>query len=539
MPDADFDLVTANLDGRQPAEEQIGAVKVYRLGTGRSAKYLFPWLAAAWAKQRQTERPYHLIWAIMANQAGMAAARFKKSFPDLPFLLTLQEGDEVDGWLYRLRLLGPRLFGVFRCADAIVAISHYLADWARRRGAVCPVTVIPNGVDLKKFEIPASPSGRRNPKSEINPKSKNQKQKSKILITTSRLVRKNGVSDLLEALRFLPPEVKLRIVGTGPLESKLKLITKTYHLEPRIEFLGQAPPEKIPELLAEADIFVRPSRSEGLGNSFLEAMAAGLPVIGTPVGGIPDFLYGESGRTVGKDQTGFFCRVGDPRSIAEQVKWILHPAHAAAVARVREQARHLVAERYQWPRLAGGYQQIFYQLLTGEALSMAADFPTENQALVAPSVAAARRELNLRGQVILSAGRLVSWKGFELLIDLMGGLTRRYPAARLYLAGDGPERAELQKQIESRNLSEQVFLLGDLSPELLATWIRAANLFVLNSAYEGRSALLRQVLALKTPIITTPVGGNRELIVNGKNGILVPYNDPVAWLKAIERLLDQ
>ncbi len=331
LPDSDFDLVTANLDGRQPAEEQIGAVKVYRLGTGRSAKYLFPWLAAAWAKQRQTERPYHLIWAIMANQAGMAAARFKKSFPDLPFLLTLQEGDEVDGWLYRLRLLGPRLFGVFRRADAIVAISHYLADWARRRGAVCPVTVIPNGVNLEKFQI-------LNPKSEINPKSKNQKQKSKILITTSRLVRKNGVSDLLEALRFLPPEVKLRIVGTGPLENQLRrkvgAPTEASGLKARVEFLGQAPPEKIPELLAEADIFVRPSRSEGLGNSFLEAMAAGLPVIGTPVGGIPDFLYGESGRTVGKDQTGFFCRVGDPRSIAEQVKWILHPAHAAAGRRV-------------------------------------------------------------------------------------------------------------------------------------------------------------------------------------------------------------
>ena len=55
-------------------------------------------------------------------------------------------------------------------------------------------------------------------------------------------------------------------------------------------FLGHIEPEKVYEYLAEADIFVLPPRSEGLGSSFLEAMGAGLPVIATPVGGIPDFL---------------------------------------------------------------------------------------------------------------------------------------------------------------------------------------------------------------------------------------------------------
>lgn len=336
LTDFEFELVTANLDGNQTVEERIGEVLVGRLGRPPWGKYLFPWLAYRWAKNRHQRRPYQLIWAMMANQAGMAGAMFKRRFPDVPLLLTLQEGDDLGSLIYRLKLLGPRVFGLFRRPDFVQAISHHLARWARRKGARCPITVVPNGVDLEKFKL----------------KTKNEKLKANsVIITTSRLVWKNAVDDIIRAMLFLSPTVKLRIAGDGPESKKLKAQSVKLGVAGRVEFLGQVAQNKLPDLLAAADIFVRPSRSEGLGNSFLEAMAAGLPVLGTAVGGIPDFLK--------EGETGWFCEVNNPSSIAEKVKFILDPANVVQVEQVTQNARRLVEEKYAWSQIAAQLGRIF------------------------------------------------------------------------------------------------------------------------------------------------------------------------------------
>ena len=90
----------------------------------------------------------------------------------------------------------------------------------------------------------------------------------------------------------MAPEVnfKVQILGAGPEEKKLKELAKELGVENVVHFLGHIEPENVYEYLTKADIFVRASRTEGLGSSFLEAMGAGLPIIGTPVGGIVDFL---------------------------------------------------------------------------------------------------------------------------------------------------------------------------------------------------------------------------------------------------------
>ena len=114
--------------------------------------------------------------------------------------------------------------------------------------------------------------------------------------------------------------------------------------------------------LFKADVFVRPSRSEGLGNSFLEAMAAGLPVVATPVGGIPDFLYGEQGRTIDQNQTGWFCEVDNPKSVAEKVKYILGPNNRNHVEQVITNAKKLVEEKYDWKIISQKMAQIIANL---------------------------------------------------------------------------------------------------------------------------------------------------------------------------------
>src|SRR3989344_767164 len=111
------------------------------------------------------------------------------------------------------------------------------------------------------------------------------------LITTSRMVRKNAIDVIIRSLTLLDAHVKFLILGIGPDEEMLRELARSQGVADRIQFLGQILHTEMPKYLKVSDIFIRPSRSEGLGNSFLEAMAAGLPVIATPVGGIPDFLF--------------------------------------------------------------------------------------------------------------------------------------------------------------------------------------------------------------------------------------------------------
>ncbi len=139
------------------------------------------------------------------------------------------------------------------------------------------------------------------------------------LITTSRLVDKNAVDDIVRAVALLPERVKLLVVGEGPNAEALWNLGVELGVEKRVRFIGHVLYKDIPAYLAISDIFIRPSLSEGMGNSFVEAMAAGIPVIGTPVGGIVDFLFDPQSPQGSIAPTGLFCRVRNPQSIADAV----------------------------------------------------------------------------------------------------------------------------------------------------------------------------------------------------------------------------
>ena len=118
-------------------------------------------------------------------------------------------------------------------------------------------------------------------------------------------------------------------------------------------FLGQIEHNDLPQYLAMADVFCRPSLSEGLGNVFLEAMAAGVPIIGTPVGGIPDFL---------KDrETGLFCQVNNPQDLADKIKEILDNEELRRS--LIKNGLSLVQEKYNWDNIVLKMEKIFLSLL--------------------------------------------------------------------------------------------------------------------------------------------------------------------------------
>jgi len=321
IPDIEFDMITMRFDKIDLPKEKIGNCTIYRIST---SKNLYPFKALFLGIKLHKSKSYDAIWAIMANWAGFAALFFKLRFPQVSYVLTLQEGDPIPYIKHKVRFVYPLFKRIFLRADIIQTISNYLADWARETGYEGKLKVIPNGVNVEKFMSVGQ--------------SRASTKRAIVLITVSRLVEKNGIQDIINALKFLPKNVKLKILGVGPLESNLKSMATGLP----VEFLDLVPQDEIPKYLHDADIFVRPSLSEGMGSSFIEAMAAGLPVIATPVGGILDFL---------KDgETGLFCKIKNPRSIAEQVERLINNSNLRQ--KLSENGQKLVREKYDWDLVA-------------------------------------------------------------------------------------------------------------------------------------------------------------------------------------------
>ena len=135
---------------------------------------------------------------------------------------------------------------------------------------------------------------------------------------------------------------------------------------------------------------------------------------------------------------------------------------------------------------------------------------------------------------IVTAGRLVPWKGIHLLLDIVRNLQKQYPTITLIVIGDGPELETLQERAPTG-----VQFLGRVTRDVSANIIAAADMFVLNTAYEGLSHQLLEVMDWGTPIVTTAVGGNVELLRDEIDALLVPYNDAEQLQQAIEQICTQ
>lgn len=139
-----------------------------------------------------------------------------------------------------------------------------------------------------------------------------------------------------------------------------------------------------------------------------------------------------------------------------------------------------------------------------------------------------------RSYTIISAGRLVPWKGFDVLIEAVAELREDIPEIRLVIVGFGPEESKLKAK--SHQLKAGVDFVGSLTKDLLVNNVIASDVFVLNTAYEGFSHQIVEVMSLSVPVITTNVGGNPEIIKDGENGLLVGFNDKEAIKQTILKL---
>ncbi len=146
--------------------------------------------------------------------------------------------------------------------------------------------------------------------------------------------------------------------------------------------------------------------------------------------------------------------------------------------------------------------------------------------------------LTEKNPVLLSASRLVPWKGFEALIDVVRDLKTEYPNIKLLIAGDGPQQSVLENKIREHGLDDHIELLGRLERSEIEVISQQVDMFILNTEYEGFSHLLVECMQLGMPIITTNVGGNPELVQHGQSGLLVEYNNQAGIKQAIKDLAD-
>lgn len=154
--------------------------------------------------------------------------------------------------------------------------------------------------------------------------------------------------------------------------------------------------------------------------------------------------------------------------------------------------------------------------------------PLETLGVVPEAVSALPRPL------VVTAGRLVPWKHFE---GVIGAVEDMFGAA-LAIVGEGPDRSLLERQIKER-LPGRAVCTGSLSHSDTLAVMKSADVFVLNSSYEGLSHILIEAQALGVPTVATEVGGNPEVIANGENGLLVPAGDTLALKRAIARVLSE
>jgi glycosyltransferase involved in cell wall biosynthesis len=233
-----------------------------------------------WLLRRLKQQGARLIDAHFAYPDGEAAIRVGR-WLGLPVTITLR-GTEVPH--SRNPALRPRLAGALRRAARVFAVSDSLRRLALELGTPAERTeVIGNGVDLARFH--PMDRGLARARFGVPPD-------APVLISVGGLVERKGmhrVIDCLPALLEQHPQLHYLIVGggspEGDMRAELDAQVTRLGLGGRVHFLGALPPEELKWPLSAADVFVLATRNEGWANVFLEAMACGLPVVSTDVGG--------------------------------------------------------------------------------------------------------------------------------------------------------------------------------------------------------------------------------------------------------------
>jgi glycosyltransferase involved in cell wall biosynthesis len=272
-----------------PAREEIDGVPVRRLpapGGKLTASLAF---TASCAMHLAALRPDVIhAYSLFSPSTAALLVRAVSGVPVVVKVLRGGEGGEIER-LERKPLARPRIDRIVRHVDRFITISEEIdASLARVGVPGARRVAIPNGVDVERFR-PAGPEERRALRARLGLLG------APAVVWCGRLVPEKNVAGLLDvwrAVRMQHPESQLLVVGSGPEEAALRRVAGD-----GVVFLGEQ--SDVSSVLRAADLFVLPSRTEGLSNALLEAMAAGLPVVATRAGAAEEIVRdGAMGRLV-------------------------------------------------------------------------------------------------------------------------------------------------------------------------------------------------------------------------------------------------
>jgi glycosyltransferase involved in cell wall biosynthesis len=148
-----------------------------------------------------------------------------------------------------------------------------------------------------------------------------------------------------------------------------------------------------------------------------------------------------------------------------------------------------------------------------------------------------KRQYGIDAKIIVTACRLTPWKGVDGIIRIMPKLITRLGKINFLVLGDGQELNNLKELSGELRVNDNVHFLGRISQSQIINYFKVADLFILNTNYEGLSHTILEVMTAGTPVLTTNAGGNPEIIDNNKDGLLVNFNNEQELLLAAVKIL--
>ncbi len=339
----EVDVLTSRAASDLPLETLEG-ITVHRVRSSRRSIHdagllgtvVFLFFALFRLRTLLKQKPYQCAHFYFALPTGLLAL-YWRSHTDAPYIISLR-GSDVPGYdstnsqlVFLHRALWKVTASILNRAAYVIANSDSLRDLARKSFPGESIQVITNGICVNTF-YPRDINGG--------------KDKEIRVLCVARLIDRKGVEYLLKAMglnessRFI-----LYLAGDGPLTPELRRLARQLGIEMKIEFLGFVYGEALTKRYQEADIFVLPSLSESFSMALLEAMASGLPIVATNVGGIPELIT--------DGENGFLVPPADPDSLSDAIERLATSSdmrHQFALANRRK-----TEGSYTWSRIAEAY----------------------------------------------------------------------------------------------------------------------------------------------------------------------------------------